>query len=443
MINNNLIQSNLNIRQRTSVTPSPDQAKADEVVVPIADSPRRSSVQALANPSRTSGWMNRVRQSWHQGQHAVRENLVPIGKGMMAIGGVGFIGSAAAKFTSASHNESPVSLPELGLLGGGLLCLAGALSTLVGKINQSELAGRPLVDVINDIRSHRASSSSASNLAFDWSQPGLLVNEKGVDVKKDFSHFLNRLLDAIRNEPEENKPASYSNLNGFLEDLEKKPEFRSKFANHVQDLNNHCLNRSAAGFNAILRELRKDYDEHMPIKDFMLFAVLEMALKEADAELVQHLKEDGVQPQAESYQALQGDVVRMLREKIPDLPKQFEFVYQDLDSESKLQVSEREELTQKVVNKVADPMECAYLLQASMKENAFLERRFASVVSKLNETLSDANREKVYADLAKKNGKDEISLEEMLQVDKELKAQRDKDVQAFYAEVIRVTTGLQ
>jgi len=155
------------------------------------------------------------------------------------------------------------------------------------------------------------------------------------------------------------------------------------------------------------------------------------------------LKEDGVQPQAESYQALQGDVVRMLREKIPDLPKQFEFVYQDLDSESKLQVSEREELTQKVVNKVADPMECAYLLQASMKENAFLERRFASVVSKLNETLSDANREKVYADLAKKNGKDEISLEEMLQVDKELKAQRDKDVQAFYAEVIRVTTGLQ
>jgi len=31
----------------------------------------------------------------------------------------------------------------------------------------------------------------------------------------------------------------------------------------------------------------------------------------------------------------------------------------------------------------------------------------------------------------------------MLQVDKELKAQRDKDVQAFYAEVIRVTTGLQ
>jgi len=119
MINNNLIQSNLNIRQRTSVTPSPDQAKADEVVVPIADSPRRSSVQALANPSRTSGWMNRVRQSWHQGQHAVRENLVPIGKGMMAIGGVGFIGSAAAKFTSASHNESPSAFRNWVCLVGG------------------------------------------------------------------------------------------------------------------------------------------------------------------------------------------------------------------------------------------------------------------------------------------------------------------------------------
>ena len=181
----------------------------------------------------------------------------------------------------------------------------------------------------------------------------------------------------------------------------------------------------------------------MPIKDFMLLAMLEIALTEADAELIQCLEKKGKWPKAESYQALEGDVLRKLRKKISDLPGQLESVYQGEDGEAELKENEREELSQKVVNKLADPMECARLLQASRAENEFIERRFANVLSRLKAPPSDEKREKAYADWAKKKGKDELSLEEMLQVDMALQNEIDVAVQTFYAEIISVTTGLR
>lgn len=310
----------------------------------------------------------------------------------------------------------------------------------IDHLRQNDLAGRPLDEVINEFRTQRASSSSASAPAFDWSQPALFVNQEGQDVAHEVSHFLNRILYAIKNETEQNKAENHRDLNSYLDLLEQDPAVRTVLADCVYDLNQACFNRNAQSINSILRQMRAQYPEGMPFKDFMLAAMLEMALTEADKKLIDFMKNKGMeQPLVESQQAFQGDVLRTLRKKLPELPHQLERVYQGTNNCVELTGEERRKFSEEVVKTVTDPMECARLLQTSKKENAYMEKHFADELSRsnVNAPLSEENREKAYAESARQNGKDEPDLEEMVLVDKNLQHERNMAVQTFYAKQIK------
>lgn len=382
-------------------------------------------------PRHAPAWINQIRQNLRQ--HAP-EIILPLTTG------------AAAMATSigAYYRSKRVDIDtDLGFVT--LTSVSAALSIMTMYFAHEAiraLSSRSLADVVNDFQTQRAGSSSASAPDFDWSKPGLFLNEKGQDVGPDVSIYLNRLLDVLKNEPGQNSSENYNNINGYLDLLATSHEARSGLAKQIQELNSACLNRNAASINTILREIRKNYADDMPIEDFMRLAVLEMALKKADAELMTIMKKKEMTAISEGYQAVQGDVVKKLREKFPVLPHQFEHVYQGYGDVSGLTRDERAELSEEIVKEITDPVKCARLLQDSPKENAFMEKRFADAFNEINAPLSDENRKKRYAEAAMEAGKAELSLEEMVPIDVALKTERDEAVQRFYAKIIKDSTGL-
>lgn len=426
------------IKQRVSPAPSTmTNRDAPHVALQIEpDTPQTPAARAQANPSRPPAWVHRMRQGLRQGVNVAANNL---GGVLVGAGGVEAARNVIGFLSDENLNERSPGL-IMGTLGGALLMAMGA-AIMSGALRQVHLAYRPLAKVVNDFRAARTNSSSSNRPAFDWSRPGLFINEAGQDVAREVSHYLNRLLDTLQNTAGQNTRENYDSLNAYLDLLEENPEARSVLAYQVQDLNAQCLNRNAAGINTILREIRKNYSDAMPVKDFILSAVLEIALKEADAEVFEHMQEIEEFPTAESYQALQGDVIKALRRHIPELPHQFEDVYQGYDRHSLLTDEERTDLSEKIVSKLTNPMECARLLMNSKKENAFMEKRFADKLAKLEAPLSDDNRTRLYDEFEEEHQR-EISLEEIQQIDIKLKNERDLAVQNFYAEVIKTHTGL-
>lgn len=451
-----MINNNVNARHRVPVRQAADQ-EAPQAAQQIAhNEPERPLARAQDNPNRAPGWMHRIRRGLQQGVNAIRDNREVLARRAGEIGPRIIYGAVAVGVVDQLYNFGdreyiPHEGPRYAAGVGVIITVVGPLlmmllqpvvvrQDIIDRLRQNDLAGRSLAEVINEFRAQRASSSSASAPVFDWSQPGLFVDQGGQNVAHEVSHFLDRILYAIKSESEQNMAENYRDINNYLDLLAQDPAARTALADCVFDLNQACFNRNAQSINSILRQMRTKYPESMPFKDFILTAVVEVALKEADKKLIDCMKKKGLgEPVVETQQALQGDILRTLRKKIPELPRQFERVYQGYDNCVELTGEERRALSEEIVKAVIDPVECSRLLQMSKKENAFMEKRFGDVLNQANvdAPLSEENRVKAYEELAKQNGKDDIELDEMMEVDEKLQRERDTAVQAVYAELIK------
>lgn len=454
-----MFNNNVNIRHRVPALAAAAGQGEPRVAGQIEQhAPERPLVQAQENPNRAPGWINRMRQDLQQRANAVFnwENVAIAGVGTAAVGlGGGLVGYTAmlvdAIINPDRHRDETTLLIQLcapmALVAGGIAMTAYAAQGFdqaladpaladpalanVREISESDRQDRNLADVVRIFRAERAGSSSADLSAFDWSQQRLFLNRAGEDVGHQVSRFLNRALASIQIMPIENHGYCYSDMNAYLDSLEHDPVQRKHLGEAVENLNAACLNRNFQGLNSILRIVRRQYDETMPFKDFMLIAMAEMALMEAEQTLNVYFveKEKSDSPNVETRQALEGDVLKELRKKFPGLPRQLEGVHR-FHGEVQLTEKERKQLTEEIIKKVTDPKECARFLQSQQQENAFMEKHFSKVLEdeNVNAAISKENREKEYANCEE--------LEDMMKVDMKLKAERDEKVQEVYAKNI-------
>lgn len=352
------------------------------------------------------------------------------------------------------------------LSSGGLLTLSIGVSLIMGRfawflrraaidhrqaaqnahpniqLQQMYLAGASLNEVVSRIRNYQAGSSSQVTSNFDWARPRLFINAQGEDVTPDFSHWLNRVRDAIENSPQEEAAQMWPIANMFLSKLETEPELRSALANQVKiidelgndsGLNGACIDRTAMGFSALMRDLCKDYSADMPPKDFLLRAVHQMIILEADKQITDFMKNENKESTAETYQAIHGSVMKTLRQEIPDLPQDgIENLTFGNELDVKLTNYERSMLTRKIVEGFNTPEKIAGRLLTSTKENAFMEQRYASDLNTI-QTEIEKQQEQEYAKLG--GNPDELT-DEHLQVDVRLDEERKKQISDLYTSIV-------
>lgn len=406
-----------------------DRDEQENKAVPQSSLPetdqRRPPTMAMRNP-RPAWLRQQIQEGLRQGGNLARRVAHGVGgivqnpatPKILATAGIGqIIGSVvsvalnnnAARGRQWQQAEAYANMAHF-LANGGQLALLMALGTLITQfinLRQPGLAGVPLDVVVAKFRAHQTGSSSEVTSSFNWKHPGLFVNDQGEDVTGEISHWLNRIHHAIQNSSQEEAARMWPAANMLLGKLEIEPTLRNALANQIKiidengtdvGLNAACIDRTAVGFNTLVRELCKEYDVNMDDKDFLLRAIHQMVILKADKKISDFMEEKGKMSNVHTYQTVQSSVMKELRQKIPALAQDgIENLNQDsrldifdLDQlESGLKKSERKTIVKEIVEQFDTPKKIALLLLSSRKENAFMEDRYKNDITAITEKIQE------------------------------------------------------
>lgn len=306
------------------------------------------------------------------------------------------------------------------------------LARAAAHLRDEDLAGRPIADVVGDIRGYRGGSSSApASRSFDWTQAGLFVDRNGIDQTAQVSHLLNRILqNSIKNEDGTISSVRAGLVNDLLDKLETDPEHRSGLANQVLEINAACIDRANVGFNIMMRQLDTHGLENKTPRDVLLHVIGGAVMAAADKELHNHLKK----PWAEAYQAVHRLAAEKLRKKIPDFHLKIEDLKYGHSDNTHLTEKQIETIAAKALEQFNNPEQIAQCLLESPAANKQMEDRFAKELAVINKEIVDQLDEKCkqFTNVHERAP----SLAEMGQLAVALEPKRQEAIKEYYAQLI-------
>ena len=308
-----------------------------------------------------------------------------------------------------------------------LVRAAAAAAHLRGRA----FAGRPIAEVVGEIRGHRAGSSASASRSFDWTQAGLFVDRNGIDQTAQVSYLLNRILQCSIKEEEGTISSTRAALvNNLLDALEKDPEHRSGLANQVEEINESCINRTNMGFNIMMQQLDTHGLENMTPKNALLHVIGGAVKAAADKELLKQLPE----PKTDAYQAIHHLAAEKLREKIPDFHLKIEDLKYASSYNTGLNQEQVETIAAKAVEQFNDPMQIAQCLFKSPAANKQMEDRFTQELEVIGKEFDKQLDEK--CNQFTNDHERDPGIDEMAQLAMALEPERQEAIKECYAQLI-------